>query len=132
MRVVYFIHIFVPSIHIMLHIELVPAEIKHIAEELVKITTVIKADLQSNTVKTAEAYAATIVPEIDPLYREILALVDVALKTCLVIQAYDWDGVESRLARLVANITSVKQGKQTAFGKLCTECQIVIDFVLGK
>lgn len=116
----------------MLHIELVPAEIKHLVQEITAVTTVIKNDLKSGAVKTAEQYATTIVPATDPLYNSILTLVDKAIKTCTAIQADDWDGVEGRLARLVGQITAVKHGNQNGLGRYITFAQIVIDWILKR
>lgn len=116
----------------MLHIELVPKELKQLATEVYNTTSQIKADLQSGVVKTAEQYAATIVPQIDPLYNDVLALCDTVLKTCLAIQSYDFSGVEARLSRMVAEIVALKKVNESPIGKLCTECQIVIDFLIGK
>ncbi len=116
----------------MLHIELVPKEIKHLAEEITHMTVIIRADLTNGTVKAAEHYAASIVPEIDPLYQGVLGLIDLVLKSCAAIQAFDWSGVESRLSRLVAEITALKHGHQHGIGKYCTWAQIVIDFILNK
>ena len=116
----------------MLHIELVPTEIKHLAGQVYKTTAMIKADLQNGVVKSAEEYATTIVPEVDILYKSVLALCDTVLKTCTAIQSFDWAGVESRLARMVGEITALKHGNQHGIGKYCTWAQIVIDFLIGK
>ena len=116
----------------MLHIELVPHDVKVLAEEVTKVTIIIRADLTSGIVKTAEEYASTIVPEIDPLYKAVLALCDTVIKACTAIQSFDWSGVEARLSRLVAEITALKHGNQHGIGKYCTWAQIVIDFIIGK
>ncbi len=116
----------------MLHIELVPAEIKHLASEITKFTSIIRADLTSGTVKAAEAYAASIVPEVDPLYKAVLELCDKVISTCTLIQAKDWRGVEARLAMLVTEITALRHGNHHGIGKYFEWCQVVINWLIGK
>ncbi len=116
----------------MIHIDLVIPELKKFTQETLLVTQQIKADLQSNTIKAAETYAALIVPEVDPLYNDVLALCDTVIKTCTEIQAYDWDGVEARLGRMIAKLAALKKVSEKPIGKICTEVQIVIDFMIGK
>lgn len=116
----------------MLHIELVPSHIKHYAVEIEKVTAVIKADLQSGAVKTAETYAATLIPAIDPIYNDVVLLCQKVIDTCEIIKAKDWHGVEARLAMLVTEITHLKDGGQHGIGKYFMWCQIVLDWILGK
>jgi hypothetical protein len=117
----------------MIHIENVPHHIKELAAHLKEVLTdVIKKDLESGTVKTAEQYLSTIIPEIDPLYKSSLELVNKAIETCTKIQDFDWTGAEVRLSLLIGQLTHLKDEKKHGIGKYITWCQIVIDWIIGK
>lgn len=115
-----------------IHIDHVEAEIKHLATEVFNITSAIKADLTSGTIKSAEVYASTILPQIDPLYNTVIGILNTAISTCDLIQKSDWTGVKSRLAMTVTEITAVKHGNKHGIGKYFEECQIVIRHLIGK
>lgn len=114
-----------------LHIDLIESNVQHLTKEIYNTTAQIKADLTSGTVKAIEVYAAAIVPEIDPLYKTILALCDTTMKTCLLIQSFNWTGVKTQLGTLVAEIVAVKHGRQSEFGKVLSEVQIVLSVIIG-
>jgi Ribonuclease G/E len=116
----------------MIHIDLIDKDIKHLATEVYNVTATIRKDLENGTVQAVEHYAASIVPEIDPLYHAVLALCDKVLVTCQLIQQADWSGVEARLQRLVSDIVALKHGNKHGIGKYIAWCQVVIDFLIGK
>jgi len=115
-----------------IHIDHVEADIKHLATEVFNVTSAIKADLLKDEVKTAEAYAATIIPEVHPLYHAVIGVLNTAITTCDLIQKSDWTGVKSRLAMTVTEITAMQHGNKHGIGKYFEDCQIVIRHLIGK
>ncbi len=117
----------------MIHIDLIEKDVKHLATEIYQVTAKIKEDLKNGTVQAAEHYAASIVPEIDPIYQAVVVICDKVLATCALIKDSDWSGVKSRLCFMVAEIVAIKKDThKSLFGKILSDVQVVLNYLIGK
>jgi hypothetical protein len=113
----------------MIHLEIVPAKVKELAEKAAIITKAIEADLNTGVVKAAAAY----IPEGEAAREALIALCEGAIHGCTVLENIaDSKGVKGRLQRLMADITAILHDNDHSITHYIVWCEIVFNHLFGK
>ena len=115
----------------MLHIDLIPHDVKNIAKEVADFTTKVEAALKSNTALEIEALIGTLVPGVEADRQALIAICDTAIASCKSIQAADWSGVEGILQRLGSDLTAGLHGKLHGISAYIQWFEVVFNHFFG-
>jgi hypothetical protein len=120
----------------MIHIDLVPHDVKKIAGDVGKFTKRVREALESKTALEIEAVLDELLPQYANLIEEdrraLIRICNTAIATCQTIQDADWSGVEARLQRVGSDITRLLHGELHGISAYIQWFEVVFNHLFGK